>query len=96
MRPFVIFAGLVGGAVGIVFSFIAMFAGDSPSHTPERVFGYIESPVFALMWVLTHLGLQDDQGMNIFFMFHFGYWALLGALVFGGVAWLWVRVTGSE
>jgi hypothetical protein len=78
MKPFVIIAALVGGGVGLLFGWLVLFGGGG-RPTP--------APTLTEFCFLERLGIPADRGWSVLSVVRFGWCALLGAVLFGGVAW---------
>jgi hypothetical protein len=90
VKPKIQKAALIGGVLGFIFGFGVIFAWDDPNGSPV-IFDCLEAPVKGLWWILKHLGIPSGTAGGIFIAFHFGWWAFLGAITFGTVAWSWLK-----
>ncbi len=90
-----IWAVCLGAVAGLFIGFIALWSGDS-SQSLAHKFDLLDTPVNWLLWLLEHVGVGTEKAMRFWFLFHFIYWALLGGLVFFGVAAAWEKLKSDE
>ena len=86
----------VGVIVGFFFAFLALWSGDSPSHTIPNAVDLIDMPVTWLCSLLTHAGVGQERVGKLWFLFYFSYWSLIGGLVYFGVAFGWAKLKSDE
>jgi hypothetical protein len=75
----------------------ALASGDSPDQTAARVFDILGKPVSLLVWLLEKIfKLSASSSAGLWFLFHFAYWMVIGALLGWVVGILRSSVLGDE
>ncbi len=86
-----------GACLGLLIALIALASGDNPNQTWARVFDILGKPVALIVWILEKaFGLSKGSSSGLWFLFHFIYWMLIGALAGWGASIVRSNVTGDE
>ena len=86
-----------GACFGLLIALIALASGDSPNQTSAHVFDILGKPVALFVWLLEKVfGLSKAGSAGLWFLFHFVYWMLLGALAGWGVGIVRSKAAGDE
>jgi len=86
-----------GAATGLLVGGAALFSGDSAHQDAARIFDILDTPVSVAIWILEHVfRFRHESTIGWWFLFHFGYWMILGGLVGWGVGILRSKVIGDD
>jgi hypothetical protein len=86
-----------GAGFGLLIAVIALASGDSPTQTWAHIFDILGKPVSLFVWVLEKVfQLSKGSSAALWFLLHFVYWMVIGALAGCATSVLRSKLFGDE